>query len=536
MRRDVGALASTRFDLLVIGGGIVGACIARDAALRGLRVALIERGDFASGASWNSLKTVHGGLRSLQHFDLVRMREYIGDRSAWLRTAPHLVHLLPVVVPTFGLGPQGRPALRVALAVNDLIAADRNRGVPVDRRLPGGRLLSRRECIELVPDFEASSITGGAYFHDGQMYAAERLVVEVVSSAVEGGAVAANYVEAIGPLRRTAQGMIVPAVDATGELPLEIHADAVVNATGSASHVVAERLTGLSASRQASYSVALNIMVPGMGHRVAFAASERSSGRRGRGANARNLFVVPWRERTIIGTAHFHHQGDPACFRVDEAHVAEFLAEAERALPTRNLSAEQLVLVHGGLLPSAPTNGKEDVTLLRRQVIADHAVQGLERFVSVSSVRFTTARRLAERVVDTMMRKLGRTFAPSRTAEMPLPGAPTGRTMTELLDDALHKHASSLPASVVEHLVRSYGARYERVLARRTTLPGWDRQVVDGAPVIVAQLAHGVEEEMAVRPEDLLQRRTELGPRGLVTDEARALAMEILARRQHAPA
>jgi glycerol-3-phosphate dehydrogenase len=530
VKRDLAALTRTTFDLLVIGGGVVGACTARDAATRGLSVALIERGDFAAGASWNSLKTVHGGLRSLQHLDFVRMREYIGDRTAWLRTAPHLVHVLPVVVPTHGGGIYSRAALRTALAINDLIAVDRNRGVAPDRRLPAGKLLSRRECVELVPELEGAAITGGAFFCDGQMYAAERLVLEVVLAATDAGAVAANYVEAAGPLRRVGTELVLSVSDTIAGLPLEIRARAVVNATGSASTALAQRLAGTAAAPRQSYSVALNLMLPGKGHSVSFAASERSTGGGGKGASARNLFVVPWRDRTIVGTAHFPHRGDPSRFTIDEAHVAEFIDEVRRVLPAWGLSEDDVVLVHGGLLPSKPATANSDVRLLRRQPITDHGDHGLPGFVTVSSVRFTTARRLAERAVDLAVRRSGLSARPSTTAMLPLPGAPAGKTVSDLDADARFRHGGLVTGDVLEHLVRSYGTRFERILAYRSTLRDWNELVAPPAPVIMAQLAHAVEEEMAMCADDLLYRRTELGPRGLVTDRARAIAAEVIER------
>src|SRR5690606_7399337 len=129
MNRDLPRLTTEKFDLLVIGGGIFGACAARDAAERGLSVALIERGDFGGATSASHLKMVHGGIRYLQHGDIYRLRQSSGERRAWLRTAPHLVRPLPIVVPTFGHGMKGKPALRTGMALYDLLAADRNRGI-----------------------------------------------------------------------------------------------------------------------------------------------------------------------------------------------------------------------------------------------------------------------------------------------------------------------------------------------------------------------------------------------------------------------
>ena len=161
VQRDLPTLARSRFDVLVIGGGIVGACVARDAALRGLSVALIDRGDFGGGISWNSLKIVHGGLRSLQGLDIRQAREFVRERRAWLTIAPHLVEPLSFVVPTRGFGRESALLLRAGLALNDVVSSDRNGGISPSRLLPGGRALSTSEMRSLVPGvFEAATSRG----------------------------------------------------------------------------------------------------------------------------------------------------------------------------------------------------------------------------------------------------------------------------------------------------------------------------------------------------------------------------------------
>ena len=201
MKRHGADLAAARFDVLVIGGGIVGACAAWDAARRGLSVALVERGDFGGGASSNSLKIVHGGLRHLQQLALGRVRESNRERAVWLRIAPHLVEPLPVVVPAYGRGAKGRAALRAGVALAGLLGRDLNADLPPDRRLPPGRSLSREEAISLAPELDTPALAGGVLFHDGQMYSSERLLLSVLLGASRAGAVFSNHTEVVAPLR-----------------------------------------------------------------------------------------------------------------------------------------------------------------------------------------------------------------------------------------------------------------------------------------------------------------------------------------------
>jgi len=196
MKRDPERLTERTFDVLVVGAGIYGAWAALDAALRGLAVALVDRGDFGAATSANNLRVIHGGLRYVQHLDFGRMRESIREQRILMRVAPHLVHPLPCAVPTYGHGLRGRLALRAALLVNDLVGLGRRRGSAPDKALAPGRLVDRRRMREIAPDLPDRGLTGGAVWHDAQVRDPERLVLAIIETAAKHGAVAANHVEA----------------------------------------------------------------------------------------------------------------------------------------------------------------------------------------------------------------------------------------------------------------------------------------------------------------------------------------------------
>ncbi|HEV8356830.1 MAG TPA: glycerol-3-phosphate dehydrogenase/oxidase [Gemmatimonadales bacterium] len=533
MQRSLDTLQSTVFDLLVIGGGILGASAARDAALRGLRVAVVERGDWGGGTSSNSLRIIHGGLRYLQRLDLRRMRESIRERSMWLRIAPHLVEPLPVLVPTYGWGLRGKSALRAALAVNDVIAWDRNRALAPDRRLPAGRAVSRADCLALVPELEGPGLTGGVLFSDAQMYSSERLVLETVMGAVEAGAEAANYLEVTGPLRRGGRLEGVVARDRSDEgTSLEIRARVIVNAAGPGAPSLAAGLLGMpAAGPPIGYTLAFNIGVEATGHRVAFAITGRAGDpnallRRG----PRQLFVVPWRGRTLIGTAHLPYDGDPAAFDPAGVDLEGFLAEVSAAWPGPDWSPEDLRLLHAGLLPGR-TEGGEAARVVRldtRHRLVDHTADGTPSLLTVASIKFTTARRVAEETVDRVCAKLGRA-APCVTADTPLRGAPDG-SVEGLLAAARRSHDGVAPP-VLEHLIRTYGRHYEEVLrvASAGAGPEWLEPLYPGGCVVFAQFIHAVRAEMALTTADIVERRTELGAVGSDSPALRARAAEALA-------
>src|SRR5580693_5414295 len=196
MIRDLDRLAARTFDVLVVGGGIYGLTIAYDAAQRGLAVALIERDDFGSGASFNHLRTIHGGLRYLQTLDVRRARESMRERRTIARIAPHAVRPLAFVLPLARSLTRGPIAMRLGFALDRLVAFDRNRGVQPDRRLPGGHVLSRAAAIERFPTLRRQAFAGAAVWYDLVLTEADRLTFSFAIAAGEQGASLANHVEA----------------------------------------------------------------------------------------------------------------------------------------------------------------------------------------------------------------------------------------------------------------------------------------------------------------------------------------------------
>jgi glycerol-3-phosphate dehydrogenase len=196
VKRDLGALTGREHDLVVIGGGIHGLATAYDAAQRGLSVALVEAADFGSGVSWNSLKTIHGGLRHLQRADVGQARESIHERRALLRIAPEIVRPLPFLVPIYGHGLHGRESFAAGLRLYDLVGHDRNDGLSGERRIPASYVVSAGGAVRIVPKIKLEGLTGGAVWHDAQVTHSERLMMGLAHAAADAGAVLANYVAA----------------------------------------------------------------------------------------------------------------------------------------------------------------------------------------------------------------------------------------------------------------------------------------------------------------------------------------------------
>ncbi len=516
MTRDLGRLSDTTFDLLVIGAGIYGATIAWDAAQRGLSVALVERGDFGGATSANSLKTVHGGLRSLQRGALGEMRLFVRERRALLRIAPHLVGPLSFVIPTSRHPVRNRPVMRIALALNDLLASDRNAGLIPGQHLHGGRLLARDEVLRLAPELDASNLTGGATWCDAQMRNSERLVLAFVQSAADAGAVTANHV-AVGRLLRDGDRVTGAAVrDVLTGHEFDVRARVTVNAAGAwAAGLSAPAVGGSPSALLPAISRALNVVTPRPATGPAVGGL----------SDGRFFFKVPWRGLTMYGTSHdpFDAAADEA--RPGRAPVEALLHDVNRAFPGAPVSMDEVTLVHWGLLPSVPSSDPH-VQLAKQSVVRDHRPEGVGGLVTVIGVRYTTARHTAEQAVDLALAQVGRTGPPCRTAATPLAGGEF-EDAAALERRVRESWAEASPADAAR-LVRSYGSRVDEVLALLREPEGATR-LSPTCPVTRAEVRHATRRELALTLCDALVRRTEAGSAGHPGPAAAAAAASVMA-------
>jgi glycerol-3-phosphate dehydrogenase len=460
MRRDLNALTARTFDVLVVGGGIYGLTIAYDAAQRGLSVALIERNDFGSGASFNHLRTIHGGLRYLQTLDLARARESVKERRTLAQIAPDAVRPMPFVLPLSSSLTQGRLAMRAGFLLDRVISRHKNDDLPASHRLPGGRVLDRSAALARFPILSHSNLTGAALWYDYVATQADRLTLAWGLAASAYGAVLANYVEARRITIEGGRAIGVHAADRQTKRTLEISARITVNATGGA----ADRL--LSASGVALGSPVLKAM------NLVTTRDAPDFALGGRGMSGRTLFMVPWRKRALFGTWESPEPCAPDDLSVSKSDVTAFIAEVNHAFPSLAVTTGDVTLVHRGVVP-AVVHADGRATLQGHEQVRDHADRGVEGLVSVAGTKYTTARAVAERVTNRLCAKLGRSDLPCRTADDLLP-------FTTATDDAL------LTLAARDEMV----VTLEDAVVRRTPLgalgyPG--DQAVDHAAIVVGE-------------------------------------------------
>ena len=483
MIRDLRRLAEREFDVVVIGGGIYGLAIAYDAAQRGLSVALAERGDFGAATSFNHLKTIHGGLRYLQSADLRRMRESIRERRAFARIAPRFVAPVPFAMPTGPSLTRNPMAMRAALALDAFVGRDRNDGIDRSLHLPAGRVIAGQECRAL---FEGAirTVASASVWHDYQTVNGDRLTLSFAHAATKHGAALANYTESIGPLTGNMRLRGIRVRDNLTNDLFEIRARVLVNAAGPWGAAVLDA-SGLRT--RWPLLKAMNFVTSRPARAAALVAPTNAG---------RALVLLPWQGRTLVGTSESHDERQPDDQAARRSEVDLFLAEINDAFPTLGLKANEVTLVHRGVVPALVENGR--LSLLGHSRIIDHSDAGSPEMVSIIGVKYTTARAVAERAVDLVSRKLGRRPATCRTAETVLPGA------------ALESQDSADP--VLEAIREEMACTLTDVIVRRTGLgasgyPG-DAAVNNVAGRMQAEL--GWSEDTKAREVDALKKFYEI--------------------------
>lgn len=490
-------ITDTLFDAVIVGAGINGSGIARDAAMRGLSVLLLDKGDLAGGTTAWSTRLIHGGLRYLEHGEIGLVRESLRERENLLRVAPHLVRPLRLLVPIYEDGRRGKLTIRAGMLAYDALSFDKS--------LPPHRMLSRAETLKFAPGLRAEGLRGAGVYYDAQVEFPERLVVENVLSARMYGAQAVTYarVEKFLFEGRAIRG--VEFRDLLGGGVSQARARLVVNASGpwvdrvlqqsfgehdsdaprqliggtKGSHVIVERFEG--APPDALYAEA--------------------------GADARPFFVIPWNGKVLIGTTDTRFDEDPDRAVAVESEIDYLIRETNRLLPTANLTRASVIYTYSGVRPLPHVSAPSEAGITRRHFVHDHAPASPE-LISVVGGKLTTYRSLAEQTVILLFKKLKRPAPPCQTSQTPLPGAET-----EDYDAFRERFTanSELPESVRERLLRIYGVRATEVERIASEAPELGEIFCEETEAVGAEVVMSFRHESAETLADCLLRRTMVG-------------------------
>jgi glycerol-3-phosphate dehydrogenase len=515
MRRALDRLANEDFDLLIIGGGVTGACVARDASLRGLKVALIEKNDFAHATSAHNSKLTHGGLRYLRNFELGLVRESLKERRIWQRIAPHLVHPLPFMVPMYGGGFKARATLTAGLTLYDLLSYDRGWLDDPEQRLPGHCWLDAKTALAREPVLEGKGFEGTFVYYDAQMYSPERLALEHLIDADAYGAAIANYVEASKLLITDGKVAGASVRDVMSGQTFDVTAKATLVAAGPWADIFLAKASGKPASHKLLRSKGIHLVVPAMTRKYAVTVA----------AGGGHFFVLPWRGHTILGTTDTAFQDAPDDVGVTLRDIDDFLAFINTYLQSAHLKRSDVEYFYAGLRPLVDDGSGDTYGASRRAELVDHSKgDALDGLFSAIGGKWTTSRDLAESVVDTLVEKLGAKVRACTTATTPMPGAKFGR-----LSDLVAREQSEHPdIASMEHLAQLYGSNTPAMLAEANNRPEL-LQPLGKTGDIGAQVLYAVREEMALTLDDAVMRRTGIGQLGLPDAATLDAAAKIMA-------
>jgi glycerol-3-phosphate dehydrogenase len=449
------------FDVIVIGAGINGAGIARDAALRGLKVLLIDKSDIASGTSAASTRLIHGGLRYLEYFEFGLVHESLSERETLLRIAPHLVRPLPITIPIYKKSRRGPLTIRAGMIVYDLLSFRKS--------LPRHRMFSRSETLEQLPGLNSDGLLGSALYYDAQVEFAERLVLENVLAASEHGAEVYTH----APVTRLTGSGIEFVCEGKKR---EAQASVIVNASGPWVDYLLDE-TPFESPKLIGGTKGSHIVV------APFAGAPASAIYLEAESDKRPFFIIPWNGNYLIGTTDVRFEDNPDDVRSELWEIDYLLTETNRAFPEARLTREHVLYTYSGIRPLPVTGRKDEQSITRRHFIREHP--RLSNLLSIVGGKLTTYRSLAEECVDLIFRKLGRPSPPCATAKEVLPGA---------------VNFSSFAAEFKgpERLLRVYGSRANQVTQLHED-------------PLASEILFAFKNEFAKTSDDCFLRRTMIG-------------------------
>jgi len=524
-------LTEQSFDVIIIGGGINGAGTARDAALRGLKTLLIDKGDFGGAVGWSS-RLIHGGLRYLEYFEFDLVRESLRERERLLSNAPHMVQPLQMTIPIYKGNKRGPQLVRLGMILYDVLS--------FDKTLPDHRMLSPKPFSQLFRGVKCDRLSGAAQYFDAQIEYAEQICIENILSAKAAGATVLNHT-AVTRLVQPSEGGVITQITLEDQIngeqvELKTEAAFLINTAGPWVDQVCER--GWQDGHQQSLSPrplmggtqGSHLIVdplPGAPTDGALYVEAESDGR--------PYFIIPWLGKYLIGTTDLKYTADLDQVKASDAEIDYLLSETNRILPQAQLSRDDVLFTYSGVRPlpaTDPAQKKKNSSITRSHILHDHAPDkngGIRNLVSLVGGKLTTYRQVAEELTDVAYTKLGKPAPACQTQNKPLPGAVN--FSQQALVDITQKYGESLPASTVQYLFHLYGMRTRDVLALVDDTPSLAEPLQPDLPDIRAQVVYAVNTEFARTLVDICFHRLLVAHRANYGRDALPTIVETL--RQH---
>lgn len=532
MKRDIQQLQENEFDIVVIGGGITGACLAHDGALRGLKVAIVEKHDFGMATSAASSKLLHGGIRYLQKLQFGKVRESARERTYFQVIAPHITTNVPFLIPTISNSlMKGKAALLAGMNLYRVICTGLNNLISdPSKKITYGTLFSKDRVLKMVPMLESiDGINGAHTLIESHMHNSERMTLAFIKTAVQNGGAAANYA-AVTTLRTDGNRVTgVGCVDRLSGQSFEISAKIVLNAAGPFLPGINAQIESLKLFKDTTgFSKGVHIVVRQLEENFALALS---SGKKTEGLvtrGGRHIFMIPWRNRTLIGTTNVPMNDDLDKLRVTRTDITDFLQDINAIVPGIKLTEDDVHYAFTGLYPLISDEIKADTYQGTGEYqVVDHAAQnGPDGIVSVMGAKYTTAREIAEQGMDMVMEKMGYDRE-CRTAAEPLSEAKISH-LARFIVEKQSQYRDLLSPETVHDLIVSHGSEIDTVIEYCRKRDGYLDKITEDRETLVGEAAYAVDHEMACTLDDVVFARTGLGTIGHPGAEAIATVCDTI--------
>ncbi|NJN49806.1 MAG: glycerol-3-phosphate dehydrogenase [Alkalinema sp. RL_2_19] len=502
--RDHQTIANQTYDLIVIGGGINGAGVVRDAALRGLKALLIDKGDFCGGATSWSTRLVHGGLRYLEYFEFNLVRESLHEREVLLQTAPHLVKPLMLTIPIYR--DRSRPYWKVqaGMTLYDLLS--------YDKTLPNHRMLPANTFKQLFREVEPKNLAGAAQYYDSQVAYAERLALENILDAEANGASVLNHAEVVELQLKDGQIQQLTVIDHIADQQFTVNCgpqSLVVNTAGPWVDQVlhcgrqGDRPVEIGNEPKIGPTKGSHIIVesfPGMPTDSALYVEAESDGR--------PFFIVPWLGHVLIGTTDLRYDDSLNQIKASDNEIDYLIKETNLIIPTAQISRESIKFTYSGVRPLPYAVGKKPSSITRSHVLYDHSKEGASNLISLIGGKITTYRQVGDEVVGQFYDRRDKSAPKCPTADRSLPGAI--RPTDSRIPATIAQYSDRISLESLDHLFNLYGARTISLLQLVDGSPELAERITPDQPGIWAQLVFAVNSEYAATIIDMLHRRTML--------------------------
>lgn len=499
------------FDLIVIGGGINGCGIARDASERGLKVLLLEKEDFASATSSTNTRLKHGGLRYLEFLEFGLVKESLTERELLLKNANYLVKPLPICIPIFDSDKRGYWTIKAGMVLYDFLSRGKS--------LPSHKMISKTEFASFEPGINNDGLVGAALYYDAQVTYPERLCLANALMAKNNQALVINHAEVVSFERKRDLISGLEFVDRLTGKKYFVRGKLIINSSGP----WVDSICGLAApdlEKKIGGTKGSHIVIKRFdeGPKNAIYVSAKSDGR--------PFFIIPWQEYYLIGTTDLHFDGDLDKLKISEDEINYLINETNRVFKYKQISRNDILFSYAGVRPLPFVGDKNPAGITRKHLIFDHKKEGFSNFISIIGGKLTTYRNLSEQAVDLAFKKLNYKFESTKTKKIPISGnLPVSE---KKFIDILSRSANQFSLEHIKHFVDLYGTNSIDVLKLINSDKEKEKLVSHNSLDVLGQVDYAVNNEMAFTVNDVLLRRLAVGlHEGLGTDAVESVALRL---------